>query len=377
MQANSKFFESQTPPSRIKANIVAKYFPSYCKILLKREQKQIRYLDLFAGPGMYKDGNLSTPLLIAKECANNELLRKKVRLMFNDNAHIADLKSNFEELISNNTFHFDPVFGNKTVGEDQKIHDYLCKNFGKPNPHPTLLFFDPWGYKGINTIVLSKFLKNWGNEIFLFVNIKRIHAAIENKKFDALMRSLFPTTFDSIKHERRYKANVYERLNLIMDNLTNEFKKNIDNLYSCAFKFQEEDSKTTSHYIVHFTKHKKGYELVKQTYYEFDNIGANLDGDGNYTFDSKKMDASIGMFDFGDDNITILSEKLERDYKGKTISARQLFDNHHTEAKFCGTHYVLSLRKMVEEGKVEANFHDEINHKVSVLLNDSCILNFK
>ncbi len=63
-----KFFESQTPSSRTKAQIVAKYFPQYCKIILKKPQKEIRYLDLFAGPGKYEDGHLSTPLLIADQC---------------------------------------------------------------------------------------------------------------------------------------------------------------------------------------------------------------------------------------------------------------------------------------------------------------------
>ena len=57
-----------------------------------------------------------------------------------------------------------------------------------------MLFIDPFGYKGIETTVLAEFLKNWGNEIFLFVNTKRIHPALENEKFDSLMNDLFPTT---------------------------------------------------------------------------------------------------------------------------------------------------------------------------------------
>lgn len=76
---------------------------------------------------------------------------------------------------------------------------------------------------------------------------------------------------------------MYERLNLIMDNLVNEFKKATKGkLYHCSFKFQEEECLGTSHFIIHFTKHPKGYELVKQVYYDFDNIGASLDKDGNY-----------------------------------------------------------------------------------------------
>lgn len=371
------FFKKQTPSSRIKASIVAEYFPQYCKILLKKPQPEIRYLDLFAGPGMYEDESHSTPLLIANSCANDPVLPKKVRFLFNDNQYSNQLRMNFFKHFTPGTFHYEPHFGDKTVGEDERILNYLTKDVITPNPHPTLLFFDPWGYKGIDTLVLAKFLENWGNEIFLFVNIKRIHAAIENDKFDELMLSLFPTTIDEIRKSRRYKATVYERLNLIMDNLANEFKKAVKgSLFHCAFKFQEEDSLATSHFIIHFTKHPKGYELVKQIFYDFDNIGASLDKDGNYTFDAKKMGQSICVLNFGDENIEALSRSLLEKYRGQKLSAKSLFDEHHPTTKFCGSHYAKTLRWMAEVGKIKASFDDNLSHKVSVLLTENCKIEF-
>jgi three-Cys-motif partner protein len=372
------FFKKQTPSSRIKANIVAEYFPQYSKIILKKPQAEIRYLDLFAGPGIYEDQSLSTPLLIANSCANDPILLSKVRMIFNDNKYSVQLKENFLKKFPEKTFHYEPRFGDKTVGEDEKINSYLTKKVKTPNPYPTLLFFDPWGYKGIDTIVLAKFLENWGNELFLFVNIKRIHAAIENNKFDELMQSLFPTSFQNIRKQRKYKASVYERLSLIMDNLANEFKNVIKGtLYHCSFKFQEEDSNATSHFIIHFTKHSKGYELVKQVYYDFDNIGASLDKDGNYTFDAKQMDKqNESMLIFNDENISILSKQLEEKYKGTIISAKSLFNQHHTTTKYCGSHYAKTLRYMVEQDKIKATFSDNSIHKVSVLLTDECKLQF-
>ena len=377
MDNNEEFFKEQSASSRIKANIVAEYFPKYSRILLKRQQKEIRYLDLFAGPGIYGDKKHSTPLLIGKACAEDVNLRQKVRLMFNDNYFSEVLKSNFLQFFPEGTFHFEPRFGAQTVGENKKIYDYLTKPARVPNPYPTLLFFDPWGYKGIDTIALAKFLENWGNEIFLFVNIKRIHAAIENNKFDELMLLLFPTSIDQIRVDRKYKASTYERLSLIMDNLANEFNRAVpQGLYHCAFKFQEEDSIATSHFIIHFTKHHKGYELVKQTYYTFDNIGAALDSEGNYTFDAKKMNAPPTGFDFGDINVEILSEQLEAHYHGCTISAKALFDEHHPKTQYCGTHYVQTLRSMAENGKLIATFTDNKAHKVPVLLIPECQLTF-
>ena len=36
------------------------------------------------------------------------------------------------------------------------------------NECPSVLFIDPFGYKGIDTTILSTFLNYWGNELFIF-----------------------------------------------------------------------------------------------------------------------------------------------------------------------------------------------------------------
>ena len=88
----NNFFEAQTASSKIKASIVSEYFPKYCNIIKNRHiPKQIRYIDLFAGPGKYNDGNPSTPLLVAKHCYENQFLKNNVRLIFNDNYYHKEL----------------------------------------------------------------------------------------------------------------------------------------------------------------------------------------------------------------------------------------------------------------------------------------------
>jgi three-Cys-motif partner protein len=297
--------------------------------------------------------------------------------MFNDNEHIETLRNHFQNRYPKKTFAFEPRFGSKTVGEDETITNYLRKKNTEPkNPYPTLLFFDPFGYKGINTKDLGEFLGNWGNEIFLFFNIKRIHAAVRNEKFDDLMTELFPTTIDKIRNDRKYVASVQERLSLIISNLANEFKTVVPNIYHCAFKFKEEDSNATSHYIIHFTKHNRGYDLVKQIYNDFDNIGATLGEDGDYTFDAKKLDSENNQIDFGDQNIYLLSKQLTEKYKGKKILAIQLFEEHHILTKFCRKHYSDTLRQMELDGQLKATFTDNKEHIVTVLINEYCLLEF-
>ena len=165
------------------------------------------------------------------------------------------------------------------------------------------------------------------------------------------MNILFPNNIALIKQERRYKARPFERLNLIMEKLGDEFKLLLgSDLHVTSFKFQEEDSTATSHYLMHLTKHSKGYELIKQTYNDFDNIGANLEKDGTYTFDAKKMDIPDGMIQFEDQNVANLSNELFVKFKNATNLVTDIFEKHHPTSKYCGTHYVKAFRKLVDEG---------------------------
>ncbi len=377
----NNFFAKQTRSSKIKANIISEYFPKYCKIILKKPQTQIRYLDLFAGPGVYDDGSISTPILVGVACKNDSDLKTKVRLIFNDNIYKERLEQVFETYFPDGTFAFKPKFGDKTIGEDEGINKYLMKKHvdknGK-NLYPSLLFIDPFGYKGVETLVLAEFLKGWGNEIFLFVNVKRIHAAIENNKFDDLMRGLFPTSFEKVRKDRKYTLGVDERLALIIENLAGEYQNIVnDTLFHTAFRFKEEDNAATSHYILHFTKHSRGYDLVKQIYNEFDNIGAILERDGTYTFDAKRLEMNApNEIDFGDQNIAALSKQLKEAYTGRRISAFALYEEHQTKTKYAKKHYIDTLRSMVVKGDITSRFTDTINHEVTVLLNQNCILEF-
>lgn len=380
MKENS-FFEKQTLSSKVKASIVSEYFPKYCSIIIRKHiPERIGYIDLFSGPGIYEDGNPSTPILIARNCLKDETLRSKVWMVFNDNVYSEHLKENFTKEFPEGSFTFKPHFGHSTVGESQEINDFItqdtCK--GRYNEQPSVLFIDPFGYKGIETETLSKFLSYWGNELFIFINSKRINPALENDKFEQPMRCLFPNSFDTVKIEIRKKRTVSERLQFIIDNLGKEYSALLNcQVYYTAFKFQEEDIETTSHFILHLTKNKRGFDLVKQIYNDFANVGTIFDGVNTYTFDVKKITNPVEeLFDTNSENIDALKNMLLEEYKGRTITSYDLFEEHQQNCLYSRSHYVKALRRLVEEGAVESEFTDGKNHVVTVLLSKDCILKF-
>jgi three-Cys-motif partner protein len=91
---DKSFFEESREQSVIKARIIAKYFWAWAKVIIptaKQHDNRIAYIDLFAGPGRYKDGASSTPLKILEQAIADPDMSQMLVTMFNDkdseNAH--------------------------------------------------------------------------------------------------------------------------------------------------------------------------------------------------------------------------------------------------------------------------------------------------
>ena len=384
---NLNFFDQQKANSKIKAKIVSEYFPHYCQIIASKHMpERFGYFDLFSGPGVYADGEESTPILLARNCYGMEFLRQRLWLVFNDANLSEELKKNLRARFSDNAFGFRPHFGHSKVGEEPEIDKFLRKSWMKQsqsgkiyNECPSVLFIDPFGYKAIHTDVLTDFMKSWGNEVFIFVNSKRINAALENGKFYENMHNLFPTVLEDVRAKIRDGGSLSQRLKVIIDGIGKEFERKLGHVFYTAFKFEEEDIRTTSHFILHVTKGPKGYELIKQIYNDFDNVGAAFDAESNtYTFDAKMDNRPRNMFEeeLRLAPIDKLGDELWEKYAGRTITAEKLFNDEQMTTKFCRTHYAMALRNLYSRGVVLSRFTDGKNHVKSVLINNDCILTF-
>ncbi len=213
----------------------------------------------------------------------------------------------------------------------------------------------------------------------MFLNVNRVVPALTNPKVQEHIDFMFPTQKAEVVKQVRSATNDEKRVSILLKNLELEFRKIIgDKLITCAFKFMENGAKKTSHLIIHFTKHPKGFKLVKQVFYDYDNIGAVLNADGTFTFDAKKA-YPTGIIDFSmDDNHINLAEDLSKKYAGKQLSAAILIDMHQANSKYAPTHYVKALRLLHDQGRLQATFtdSDKVQHKVSILPSTTCILKF-
>ena len=103
------FFDESTEQSRIKATIVRDYFWAWARVILptvKQQNWPIAYIDLFAGPGRYKDGTKSTPLRVLESAIADAEMQQRLITRFNDAdpENVRSLRSEIEALLDGRTY---------------------------------------------------------------------------------------------------------------------------------------------------------------------------------------------------------------------------------------------------------------------------------
>ena len=121
-------------------------------------------MDLFSGPGRYRDGTPSTPLLILDHVVNTPALRDVTQLFFNDEKpeFVEVLKKEVADFPGIETLKYKPVFRAKSIdrGVIPKIREVKV---------PTLFFADPWGYAGISVDLIEASIAHWGSDFLFFL----------------------------------------------------------------------------------------------------------------------------------------------------------------------------------------------------------------
>lgn len=156
------FFDEQTEQSLVKAEIVSRYFWAYMKVIIATQKKyrkedRVAYIDLFAGPGRYRNGAKSTPVKIIEQAISEPDFRERLVALFNDkdDKNTNDLEQALKALRGYDTLKHKPMVYTGEVGED------IIKKFEEMKLVPTFFFVDPFGYKGLSLRLINSVLKNW------------------------------------------------------------------------------------------------------------------------------------------------------------------------------------------------------------------------
>jgi three-Cys-motif partner protein len=340
---SDEFFEERSEQSEIKALIVSKYFKPWAKIILSALEKyngkrSIAYIDLFAGPGKYKDGSFSTPLLVVEEALKDEAIRASLHCLFNDanKNNITALQENIKSVSGIELLKHVPDFENESIDTGKLFEDMKSLI-------PTLLFADPWGYSGLSLELLGSVLQHWGCECIFFFNYNRINAGLNNPSVKERMDAIFGERRAEELRKILTPLNPQEREKKIIEEMENALK-GAGAKFVLAFPFRK--SKGTSHHLIFATKNRRGYDIMKEIMAKRGREIAS--GVSALEYSPEKQ---ISML--FEDPLDKLGKELIHEFSGQTIRLIEVFNKHSLGKNYRLTNYKNALLRLESKSLIQ------------------------
>ncbi|NLS68387.1 three-Cys-motif partner protein TcmP [Bradyrhizobium brasilense] len=345
--ANDPFFDEQLDQSDTKARIVQKYFYAWAKVITptaKQMNNKIGYFDLYAGPGRYKDGSASTPLLVLQHAIDDADMRSMLVTMFNDadENHSSSLQAEIDALPGIETLKYKPDVLCNEVGEDVE------KFFTETKLIPSFTFVDPWGYKGLSLKIVNGVIKDWGCDCVFFFNYGRINAGLTNPKVRSHMDALFgKERVDALQIELKDKT-PEQRERIVLENLSRAIKE-MGGKYVLPFRFRR--GNRTSHSLIFVSKHFKGYEIMKSIMAS----ESSTEDQGVASLTYSPADASTPLLFSLAQPFDKLLKDLPEVFAGETLTMREIYEQHSVDTPYTDKNYKEALKQLELAGTIKTD----------------------
>jgi three-Cys-motif partner protein len=345
---DNAFFDETTEQSLVKATIVSKYFGAWAKVIIptaKQTTGKIAYIDLFAGPGRYKDGTKSTPLLVLEKAIQDPDMRQMLVTMFNDRdeANCRSLEEAIKGLPGIDLLKYPPDI---CVGE---VGDGIVGMFAKMHLVPTLFFVDPWGYKGLSLRLVNSVIKDWGCDCIFFFNYNRINMGLPNEAVQDHMDALFGKQRADDLRTKLLLLDPQEREMTIVEEISQALKA-MGGQYVLPFCFKNAAGKRTSHHLVFVSKNFRGYEIMKGIMARESSSTAQ----GVPSFTYSPADARQKLLFSMSQPLEELGEMLMEEFAGQQLTMRQIYEKHNVGRPFIAKNYKDVLRRLEADGRITA-----------------------
>ena len=349
----SEFFNEQKEQSLVKSTIVSKYFDVWAKIIIGTQKRnpqhsqKIAYIDLFAGPGRYKDGTVSTPYMILSNAVENLDLSNRLVTVFNDKdeTNTQELEKTISEITGIENLKYKPEIWNQEVGEK------IVKEFEKISLIPTLFFVDPWGYKGLSIRLVNSVLKDWGCDAIFFFNYNRINMGLNNSKVESHMNALFgDNRCESLRNKIKNKGANNREL-IIIEELCQALKE-YGSRYVLPFRFRNNKGEKTSHHLIYVSKNPKGYGIMKDIMAK--ESTNNNQGVPTFAYNPADFLPQQTLLFKLSRPLDDLKDELKIKYAGKKLTMKQIYDDHNVDTPYISKNYKEALLYLYENKEIEA-----------------------
>jgi len=346
MKATAKFFEERLDQSEVKARIVSKYFAAWARVILpnvKARNGRLAYVDLYAGPGRYKDGSASTPLMVLEKAISDPDLSKHLIALFNDvdSRNTSTLQSEIDQLPGIDELSYKPIVSCNKVDEDAENY------FRRTRMDPSFTFIDPWGYKGLSLKIVNGVIKDWGCDCVFFFNYNRINPGVSNDAVEGHIASLFGSDRARTLRGRVMGLSPMMRESMILEEMTQAIKE-MGGRYVLPFRFKNLSGRPT-HHLIFVSKSFRGYSIMKDIMAK----ESSTEDQGVPSFTYSPADASMPLLFSLQQPLSTLRQSLLEVFPDRRITTLEIYEEHSPGRPFVMKNYKDVLRRMEDDGIIQ------------------------
>jgi len=294
----------------MKHTILGKYLSVWIPILSSSKTDLI-YIDGFAGPGEYKDGEPGSPI-IALDAVKNQVvyLKGKVHFIFIEKdkkrcEHLIGVISKYNP--SNTAIIEEPKSGDfaeevsKMLDKiDREIEDLQRKTGRRYNRVPTFAFIDPFGYK-MPMSIIKRLMSTPKSEILVTFVIPELKRFCMTPSWNESMNNLFASNkWGEVINFTKSQ----EKTEFLRDLYIKQLKEYAEIKHILYFKMINKNNQT-AYYLIFGTNYWRGIEEMKRAMW-------SVDPSGDYTFSDLSHPGQTTLMDFSGFDYSVIQKELKK-----------------------------------------------------------------
>ncbi|MBI2989190.1 MAG: three-Cys-motif partner protein TcmP [Deltaproteobacteria bacterium] len=327
------------PHTQAKHIILKRYLDAWLPIMT-RWHGRVLYIDGFAGPGKYQEGEDGSPIIALKSALHHKASLK------------AELVFLFVEAVSERYLHLDGLvkemplprnFTAKTIhGKfDETVTGLLnYVDEQKVRLAPAFVFIDPFGFSHTPFTLIQRFMTNPRCEVLITFMYEAINRFIDHPEL--------PETYDALFGTNKWRevvseTNPAERRRRIHDIYKNQLEAPAGIKYIRSFEMI--DSGNHTEYFLFFgTNSLTGLQKMKAAMWD-------VDKGGRFQFSDATANPNQPLLFEAEPNYALLKKELLGNFMGKEVSVEEIEGFVLASTPFRETHFKRQILKPMEEAR--------------------------
>jgi hypothetical protein len=216
---------------------------------------------------------------------------------------------------------------------------------------PSLLFVDPWDYKGLSLRLINSVLRHWGSDCIVFFNYNRINSGLNNPMVREHMDALFGVERAKKLRSRlrQSQLRLLDREETILNEIAGAFREKGGRFF-LPFRFWMEDQRRISHHLLFVSKNFRGYHLMKEIMAPESSSAPQGVPSFEYNPRDYPMLPSFELYQPLDE----LEKQLLADLAGRSLTMNQIYERHSVNKPFTKKNYKQALQVLYARGAIKA-----------------------